>query len=155
MSHTSYPCNSQIQTHYPFTSLGTALSITIRSQDVKLIFNPLFELLTLYYEKHQANTPHSGQFQGSHAFTRILAKTKSVNPNNGSLNVIVSHVRMRDIRPSIDNLNLFYSAGFRGTFGRPKNSGLDSPCVWNGQSVSFDRRNYAIDLDWVESKSQR
>ena len=94
----------------------------------------------------------TGQYQGSQAFNNINPFMKeSVNPNTGSVNFSVSLVKLQGKRSSIDlTVNLFYSAGFRGTFGLPKNWGLDLPYVLDGKSVTANGRTYAIDPTWTD-----
>lgn len=94
----------------------------------------------------------TGQYQGSQAFNNINLLTQEfVNPNTGSLFFSVPLVQLAGKRSSIDlKVNLFYSAGFRGTFGLPANWGLDLPYVLGGKSVTANGRTYAIDLEWTD-----
>ena len=93
-----------------------------------------------------------GQYQGSQAFNNINTLMKeSVNPNTGSLFLSIPLVKLQGKRSSIDlTVNLFYSAGLRGTFGLPINWGLDLPYVLEGKSVTANGRTYAIDPEWTD-----
>jgi hypothetical protein len=96
----------------------------------------------------------TGQYQGSQAFNHINPLMKeSVNPNTGSLNFSLPLVKLKGLRDSIDvTVNLFYSAGFRGTFGLPRNWGLDLPYVLYGKSLTTEGRTYSIDSEWTDVK---
>lgn len=98
-----------------------------------------------------------GQFQSSHAFTRInTSGIESINPNTGSLNVRIPLVKLVGIRPSIDlNITLFYTPGSQGIFGLPNNWSLDIPYVLDGKSLTTGGRTYAIDLDWPNGKAHK
>lgn len=93
----------------------------------------------------------AGQYKGSQAFNQIDPfADESVNPNTGSLNLSVPLVKLQGKRNGIElNLSLFYSAGFRGTFGLPHNWGLNLPYVL-GQSVTTNSRTYVIDPEWTD-----
>ncbi|KAK6507220.1 hypothetical protein TWF481_005670 [Arthrobotrys musiformis] len=92
-----------------------------------------------------------GQYQGSQAFNQLDPfADESVNPNTGSLNFSVPLVKLQGKNKSIDlNVSLFYSAGFRGTFGLPQNWGLNLPYVL-GNSVTTSGRTYVIDPEWSD-----
>lgn len=99
----------------------------------------------------------AGQFQGSHAFTHInTSESESVNPNTGTLSVVIPLIRLAGIKPSIDlNVNLLYHPGSQGIFGLPSNWTLDLPYVLDGKSVTTNGRTYAIDLEWYDNKGHK
>ncbi|KAK7211151.1 hypothetical protein V2G26_018329 [Clonostachys chloroleuca] len=99
----------------------------------------------------------TGQFQSSHAFTRInTSDIESVNPNTGSLNVRIPLVKLVGVRPSIDlNVTVFYAPGSQGIFGLPTNWSLDIPYVLDGKSVTTSGRTFAIDFDWADAKNHK
>ncbi|KPA37264.1 hypothetical protein FLAG1_09927 [Fusarium langsethiae] len=99
----------------------------------------------------------SGQFQGSHAFTRgEQLYQESVNPNTGSLTIKAPLVNLTGVRSTLDfKLSLVYSAGSLGTFGLPNNWGLDLPYVCGGKSLTTGGRTYVVDLGWSDSDGHK
>jgi hypothetical protein len=97
-----------------------------------------------------------GQYQGSQAFAlNAPDEQESINPNTGSLNFRLPLIELRGVRPSVDlNVQLFYAAGHRRTFGLPRNWGLNLPYVLDGKSLTTAQgASYIIDPHWSSSES--
>ncbi|KAI9157982.1 tRNA3(Ser)-specific nuclease WapA [Paramyrothecium foliicola] len=131
------------------------------NNNAKLYDNPTKVVLCLRTQSKSAGEEiimsQAGQYQGSQAFNHIDPSLKeSVNPNTGSLFVSLPIVKMLGKRSSIDlTVNIFYSAGFRGTFGLPPNWGLDLPYVLQDKSVTVNGRTYPIDEEWSDIEGHK
>jgi hypothetical protein len=123
-----------------------------KKETSKQISFPNFNTLSIYIQAMA-----SGQFQGSHAFTRgEQLYQESVNPNTGSLTIKAPLVNLTGVRSTLDfKLSLVYSAGSLGTFGLPNNWGLDLPYVCGGKSLTTGGRTYVVDLGWLDSDGHK
>lgn len=95
----------------------------------------------------------SGQYQGSQAFSHVLAaQNEFITPNTGSLNFFHPLVNLRGKRSSIAlNLSLSYADGMLGTFGLPDNWGFNVAYVLPEKTITISGRTHVIDFTWADS----
>lgn len=93
----------------------------------------------------------STEYQGSQAYGQTLPSDESVAPNCGSVGYSRALVSLRGKTGSTGlSLKTFFASRTQGSFGFPRNWGLDVSFTIPHKSLTVQGRTYVVDPDWAD-----
>ncbi|KAF3085074.1 hypothetical protein TWF569_001510 [Orbilia oligospora] len=91
------------------------------------------------------------QYQGSQAYAANVPSEESVSPNSGSVGFSKTLVDLHGKTSSIGlQLKLSYTPGATGSFGAPKNWGLEIPFTTPRKSLTSQGKTFIVDPNWAD-----
>lgn len=88
-------------------------------------------------------------YQGSQSYAQKVPSDESISPNSGTVNFSKTLVHLRGVTKAIDlYVQLSYTPGARGSFGFPKNWGLNLSFTIPGKSLTSQGKTFVVDPNW-------
>jgi hypothetical protein len=93
----------------------------------------------------------SGTYRGSQAYAQKVPSEESISPNSGSVNFSRTLINLRGVTKAIGlSVRLSYTSGAQGSFGFPKNWGLEIPFTIPTKSLTSQGKTFVVDPNWSD-----